>query len=107
MPWANDADARRQAAAIYGDPEYVKNRKIARRRADGRCESCRHRHPRLQCDHKINAASEGKPDHTLGNLQMLCAGPGSCKCHEKKTSAEGSAGKLQSCDPPAQARTEW
>src|ERR1700679_3255738 len=107
MPWANDADARRQAAAIYGDPEYVRNRKTARRRADGRCEKCRHRHPRLQCDHKQNPTSTGKPGHSLSNLQMLWVGDGSCKCHEKKTSEEGNTGRRRTDDPPPQTRTRW
>lgn len=108
MPWANDADARRRSNETYGDPEYLRNRAAARRRAGGYCEGCRHRHPRLQCDHKVNAASTGKPDHSLGNLQMLCVGDGSCKCHEAKTATEGGWNNRRSgTDPQCTPRTKW
>jgi hypothetical protein len=107
MPWQNTPDDRRRSDATYASPEYVRNRAAARRRAGGYCEQCRHRHPRLQCDHVVNAASTGKPDHSLANLQMLCVGDGSCKCHEKKTSQEGNAGRRQSHDPLPEPRTRW
>jgi hypothetical protein len=108
MPWRNDPDARRQSAATYGDPEYLRNRAAARRRAGGSCEQCGHRHPRLQCDHKVNAAASGRPDHSLGNLQMLCAGDGSCKCHEKKTAGEGGGYRnRKKQDPQCAPRTNW
>ena len=110
MTWANDADARRQSAATYANPEYTRNRTAARRRAGGCCEGCGHRHPRLQCDHVTGtAALGGQPDHSLGNLQMLCVGEGSCKCHEKKTATEGGGyrNRRRVNDPPAAPRTKW
>lgn len=104
MPWANTPADRARDATVYG-PEYRRNRNAARRRANGRCEGCHHQHPRLQCDHR-NHTGHGPPDHSLGNLQMLCVGEGSCKCHERKTADEGS-GYRQPADPPAQPRTRW
>lgn len=107
MPWQNTPDKRQRDAQVYG-PEYRRNRDTACRRAGGRCEGCHHRHPRLQCDHKNNTG-DGPPDHSLTNLQMLCVGPGSCQCHEKKTAREGGgyrAGKKHD-DPPLQTRTQW
>jgi len=107
MPWTKSAADRQRDAQVYG-PQYRANRAKARRRAGGRCEGCGHRHPRLQCDHKRNTGT-GPPDHSLANLQMLCAGEGSCKCHERKTASEGGgfrSGKA-SRDPAVQQRTAW
>lgn len=105
MPWSNSPADRARQAATYG-PEFRAARAQARRRAGGRCEQCHHAHPRLQCDHIVNTASTGRPDHSLGNLQMLCAGAGSCKCHERKTAAEGN-GFRRRPDPAPQPRTKW
>ena len=109
MPWSNDREARRRSDETYNDPEYRKNRAIVRRRANGRCEQCGHKHPRTQCDHKRNSAGLGKPDHSLANLWMLCAGEGSCKCHEKKTAQEGGGYRQSRAapDPGVQPRTKW
>jgi hypothetical protein len=108
MPgWAKTPDDRRRDAQTYGSPEYRRNRDAARRRAGGRCEQCQHRHTTLQCDHIRNVAG-GPPDHSLGNLRMLCAGEGSCKCHEKKTATEGRGFRApRRADPPPQPRTRW
>jgi hypothetical protein len=111
MPWTKTPEDRHRDAAIYGSPEYRRNRAVARRRSGGRCEGCGHKHTRLECDHIRNAAAGDTPDHSLGNLRMLCVGPGSCKCHEKKTAQEGNDGRTRSGrqqrDPPAQQRTHW
>jgi hypothetical protein len=110
MPWRNTPDTRARDAKVYG-PEYRANRELARRRADGRCEGCHHKHARLQCDHVVNTASTGTPDHSAGNLQMLCAGPGSCRCHERKTAQEGGGWRNGStrvmADPDCAPRTRW
>jgi hypothetical protein len=108
MPWQKTAADRARDAATYGSPEYRRNRDAARRRANGRCEGCGHRHGRLQCDHKQNTGT-GKPDHSAGNLQMLCAGDGSCKCHERKTATEGGGFRASrgDRDPAPQQRTAW
>lgn len=104
MPWANTPDDRARNARVYG-AEYKRNRLLARRRAGGRCEGCHHPHTRLECDH-IHNTGHGPPDHSLGNLQMLCKGPGTCQCHERKTAGEGNAGRGAS-DPPCTPRTNW
>jgi hypothetical protein len=106
MPWPTDPEKRQRDARVY-NAEYRRNREAAKRRAGGRCEQCHHKHPRLQCDH-IRNVGNGPPDHSLGNLAMLCVGHGSCKCHERKTAQEGGgyrAGGRE--DPPVQARTQW
>jgi hypothetical protein len=108
MPWRNSPEDRARSSAVYQDPEYKRNRKLAAERANGRCEGCHHRHPRLQCDHRRNTGN-GPPDHSLANLQMLCAGGGSCRCHEKKTAQEGGGyrNRKPHDDPPLQQRTTW
>jgi hypothetical protein len=107
MPWTKTPDDRRRDAEIYADPEYRRNRTAARRRANGRCEGCRHPHSRLQCDHVIPVSQGGT--HDLANLQMLCAGPGTCLCHEKKTAQEGGGYRNHGhrTDPDCTPRTLW
>lgn len=112
MPWDKTREDRQRDAKVYGSPEYKRNRAAARRRAGGRCEQCHHRHPKLQCDH-ITPTTKGGT-HNLENLQILCAGDGSCKCHERKTAQEGGGfrqagnrGNTTEKDPPLQARTKW
>lgn len=112
MPWNNTPDKRRQDQATYGDPEYVKNRRIVMRRANGRCECsgdcggheglCGRRDRRLQCDHIIPASVT--VDHSLGNLRAICAGPGSC--HARKSAREGGR-KGPAADPEPTPRTQW
>ena len=108
MPWVNDPEKRRRDAEVYGNPEYIRGREAARRRANGRCEGCGHKHDRLQCDHIVNVAG-GPPDHSPGNLQMLCIGEGSCRCHERKTAQEGGGYRSGAAkgDPEFEARTAW
>ncbi|HEY6278993.1 MAG TPA: hypothetical protein VIX86_21995 [Streptosporangiaceae bacterium] len=106
MPWRNDPDARARSAATYGSPAYRQARDRARRRAGGRCEGCGHKHTRLQCDHIRNTGT-GPPDHSLANLQMLCMGEGSCRCHERKTATEGGGFRKTAADPAVQPRTTW
>jgi hypothetical protein len=108
MPWRKTAADRARDATVYGSPVYRRNRDAARRRAGGVCEQCHHRHPRLQCDH-MNHTGHGSPDHSLGNLRMLCAGEGSCKCHERKTATEGGGFRRvgRSSDPGPEQRTRW
>ena len=106
MPgWQKTPADRQRDNHVYGSPEYRRGRAAARRRANGRCESCGHRHARLECDHITHIAG-GPPDHSLGNLQMLCRGPGTCKCHERKSAAEGNRGKRKP-EPAVERRTEW
>jgi 5-methylcytosine-specific restriction endonuclease McrA len=110
MPWVNTPDKRRQDAASYG-PEYKANRKIARERANGHCEECGHSH-RTQCDHAVPVTQGGSHHHS--NLRMLCAGEGTCKCHERKTAQEGGGyrnpanrGRKTAGDPEPVRRTNW
>lgn len=110
MPWDKTRADRQRDAKVYGNPEYKRNRAAARRRANGRCEQCHHPHDRLQCDHDTPVSKGGT--HNLDNLRMLCTGPGTCKCHEKKTAQEGggyrqAANNSSNADPPLQARTKW
>jgi 5-methylcytosine-specific restriction endonuclease McrA len=106
MPWDNSPEKRRRDAQTYGSAEYRRNRAIAERRAAGRCEKCGHRHP-TQCDHVIPRTQGGTHHHE--NLQMLCAGRGTCQCHEKKTAGEGGGfRKPQSAiDPEPRPKTKW
>ena len=110
MPWQKTRADRQRDAQVYG-PEYKRNRAIARRRANGYCEQCDHRHNRLECDHRHPASATGRPDHSLAKLRMLCTGPGSCKCHERKTATEGggyrSSGQRQAADPEPRRRTAF
>jgi 5-methylcytosine-specific restriction endonuclease McrA len=109
MPWEKTAADRKRDAETYGSPEYKRNRAAAVRRAGGRCEQCGHRHP-TQCDHVIPVTRGG--GHGLANLRMLCAGEGTCKCHEAKTAQEGggyraSRGRQAPRDPQPRPRTKW
>lgn len=110
MAWKKTAASRKADASFYGSVEYKANRALARQRAGGRCEECSHRHSRLQCDHVIPHTQGGS--HALANLKMLCAGDGSCKCHEKKTAQEGGGyratrGSAATADPAPRPRTRW
>lgn len=106
MPWSTDRDKRKRDQKVYGDPEYVRNRAIAKRQARGRCAQCQHSHPRLQCDHIIPTTQGGS--HKLANLQMLCTGEGSCKCHERKSAQEGGGYRSKAAaDPQPRPPTRW
>jgi hypothetical protein len=106
--WKDTPGKRRKDAAAYGTPEYRRNRELARRRANGHCEQCHHRHPKLQCDHIAPKSQTSRPDSSLSNLQMLCTGPGSCRCHDKKTYEQRTASrKTRAADPPCTPRTKW
>jgi hypothetical protein len=107
MPWQNTPEKRRRDAAVYSDPEYVRNRRITMERAGGRCSDCSHRHSRLQCDHVIPVTQGG--GHELANLTARCAGPASCRCHERKTAQEGGGYRAprKDPDPDPVTRTRW
>lgn len=106
MPWRKTRADRQRDAKTYGSPEYQRNKAAAQRRAAGRCEQCRHRHP-TQCDHVIPVSQGGS--HTVANLQMLCHGPGTCQCHERKTAGEGGGYRQprEQRDPQPRPRTQW
>jgi hypothetical protein len=112
MPWDNSPEKRARDKKTYADPEYRRNRAVAKRRANGTCEGCNHRHGRLQCDHDTPVSKGGT--HHLDNLRMLCTGDGTCRCHERKTAREGGGyrqpGRNRGApapDPPLQQRTNW
>lgn len=115
MPWDNSPEKRRRDARVYQDPEYVRNRELARQRAGGRCECqgdcgrhqgpCGRRDRRLQCDHDTPVSRGG--GHELANLRMLGAGDGTCKCHERKTAQEGGGFRNPKGDPEPSPRTAW
>lgn len=101
MPWRDRTpEQRRRDNATYASPEYLRNRKLALRRANGRCERCGRR-ARLQVDHVIPVAQGGS--HALANLQALCSGPGSCHAH--KTAVESH--DREPADPQPRPRTVW
>jgi 5-methylcytosine-specific restriction protein A len=102
MPWDNSREARQRSDRTYKDPEYLRNRAYVKRRANGRCEGCGRRNRRLQCDHIIPVAEGG--GHDIGNLQMLCSGPGSC--HSAKTARMSKGGRVPK-DPDPLPRTWW
>lgn len=103
VPWRNDDPGkRRQDAERYRDPEFVRNRALVLRRANGRCEGCGKRTGCLQVDHIVPLAV--RVDHSVGNLQALCSGPGSC--HATK-SARDSHEARQAKRPAPRPRTQW
>lgn len=108
MPgWRDTPEKRRRDAETYGDPEYIRNRAAARRRAAGKCEECGHRHAKLQCDHVVPKSS-GTVDNSLSNLRMLCTKEGGgCGCHESKTYAQRSPGGSRKADPEPRPPTQW
>jgi 5-methylcytosine-specific restriction protein A len=101
MPWANDPESRRRSQAVYGDPEYKRNRAICLRQAAGRCQSCG-KHARLQCDHIIAVTNGGT--HHLSNLQALCK-----RCHGTKTGEQHGwhRDSHPAGDPEPTPRTAW
>lgn len=115
MAWNKTAEGRRRDAATYQDPEYLRNRPIVMRRANGRCEcpgdcGLEHRNPcgrrdlRIQCDHIIPRTRGG--GNELANLRGICSGTGSC--HAKKTAREGGGYRNPSqADPDPSPRTRW
>jgi len=109
MTWQKTPESRARDAQVYGSPEYKRNRTAVLRQANGHCSQCGHRH-RLQVDHVIPVSRGGT--HAVGNLRALCAGDGTCKCHETKTAAEGggwraSRGDRTPRDPQPRPRTNW
>jgi 5-methylcytosine-specific restriction endonuclease McrA len=104
MPWQNDREARRQSDATYQDPEYKRNRPIAMRRDQYRCQirSAGCLGGATMCDHIVNRASGG--GHGVANLQAACA-----PCHAAKTAREGGGYRSGSStrDPSPQPRTAW
>lgn len=106
MPWQKSAADRKADDAFYGDPVYKRNKAIVKRRANGKCEECGHRHP-TQCDHVIPRTQGG--GHAVANLMMRCTGEGTCKCHEKKTATEGGGFRATraAADPEPRPKTVW
>lgn len=105
MTWEKSAADRRRDAKVYG-PEYRRNRAVVLRQAGGRCSECGHPH-RLQTDHVIPVTQGGT--HAVANLRALCAGDGSCRCHERKTAGEGGGYRANAAakDPEPAPRTKW
>jgi len=104
VPWqaTNTPAKRRRDAEVYRDPEFVRDRAIVLRRAGGRCEECGRR-GRLQVDHITPVAV--RVDHSLGNLQALCSGPGSC--HAAKTARDSNATRREGDPDFSGSRTRW
>lgn len=110
MPWRDDPAKRRRDQQVYGSPEYLRNRAVARRMANGRCAKCGHKHEKLQCDHINPKGPSGTYDNSLANLQMLCTREaGGCGCHEAKTYAERGIprGRRRAADPQPRPDVWW
>lgn len=101
--WKKTPADRARDAQVYGR-EYRRDREAARRRANGHCEGCHHRHAQLECDHAVPTTQGGGHG---SNLRMLCKGPGTCQCHEKKTAREGGRAGRTASDPAPAVRTRW
>jgi 5-methylcytosine-specific restriction enzyme A len=111
MPWDNSPEKRRRDQQVYGDPEYLANRKLAMKRSGGKCEDtengrrCGSR-DRVQCDHDTPVSQGGT--HHLENLVIRCF-----RHHARKTAQEGggyrrNGGRRRGeIDPPASPRTRW
>lgn len=112
MGWDKSAEDRRRDAKVYGDPEYVANRKLALKRSGGKCEELVNGRPcgskdRVQCDHDTPVSQGGT--HHLANLKILCR-----RHHQAKTAQEGGGyrqkgrrGVKTQPDPVLVTRTKW
>lgn len=114
MGWKKTPEDRARDAAVYRDPEYVANRKLALKRAGGKCEQLLDTgqrcgsSSRVQVDHIIPVTQHGT--HHLDNLRVLCK-----RCHDKKTAQEGGGfrkpgrrgARASKEDPVLQVRTRW
>lgn len=111
MTWVKSREDRERDKAVYGDPEYKRNKAIVRRRSGGRCEvtengrMCGSR-DRVQCDHIIPVSQGGT--HHLDNLRDACR-----THHQRKTATEGGGyrkpGRRRTAaqDPALTVRTKW
>jgi 5-methylcytosine-specific restriction enzyme A len=106
MPWDNSPEKRRQDAQTYGSAEYKRNRTVAMRRDQWRCQI---RTAGIcigaasTCDH-ITPVSQGGSNR-LDNLQAACQ-----PCHAAKSAQEGGGYRAQdrpAQDPAPRPRTEW
>jgi 5-methylcytosine-specific restriction endonuclease McrA len=99
MAWSNDPEKRRRDAEHYRNPEFVRNKPLVVRRANGRCEQCGKRASRIEVDHTVPLSV--RVDHSLGNLRGLCT-----ECHQVKTAKDSHAGR-QAKRPAPRPRTQW
>ena len=104
VTWKKTPADRQRDRQVYEDPEYRRNKRLALRRAGGRCENCGQKR-QVQVDHRIPVTQGGT--HALANLQVLCCGPGSC--HGRKTATEGRGyrGSKGRTDPEPRTGTAW
>ena len=102
MPWTKTPGDRARDAKIYDSPESRRNRPLAMKRDQWRCQL------RLtgcigaasQCDHIVQPDQGG--GHGLGNLRAVCK-----RCHGKRTAQQSNTGNGSRADPPPQPRTAW
>lgn len=110
MGWNKTPEDRARDKAVYGDPEYLANKKLVRRRSGGRCEvtengrMCGSKN-RVQCDHIIPVSQGGT--HHIENLRDICK-----PHHDAKTAQEGGGYRKRGRrgpkeDPPLVGRTKW
>lgn len=102
MTWQKTQADRGRDQAVYGSPEYLRNKKLVRRRSGGHCEI---RTPGIcddratSCDHDLPVSKGGT--HDLANLRDACT-----PCHRHKTAGEGG-GYRHMADPEPAQRTQW
>lgn len=102
MAWKKTEAARQRDAAVYDTPEYRRNRKLAMKRDQWRCQlrftGCAG--AASQCDHIIQPDQGG--GHGLANLRAVCK-----PCHAKRTAQQSNAHSGSRADPQPQPRTAW
>lgn len=99
MAWNKTAADRQRDAQTYDNPEYRRNRPLAMKRDQWRCQL---RLPGCamaarECDHIIQGGG-----HSLANLRAVCK-----PCHAKRTAGQSNTGTSSKTDPRPQPRTAW
>lgn len=102
MAWTKTAADRQRDAQTYDNPEYRRNRQLAMKRDQWRCQL---RLPGCitaarECDHIIQPDQGG--GHSLANLRAVCR-----PCHGKRTAQQSNTGSGARPDPQPQPRTNW
>jgi len=102
VAWQKTADDRKRDTQVYDNPEYRRNRPLAMKRDQWRCQL---RLPGCagaasQCDHIVQPGQGG--GHGLGNLRAVCK-----PCHAKRTADQSNTGAKAAADPQPQPRTAW
>lgn len=102
MTWEKTAADRKRDAQVYDNPEYRRNRPLAMKRDQWRCQlrlsGCAQ--AASQCDHIVQPSHGG--GHGLDNLRAVCK-----PCHAVITARQSNGGTKVAGDPKPQPRTTW